>query len=232
MSDHANTVVEVYKATLEFMGKLAVPAAILIVVVMFHQDISKTLEGLRLTKVETPLGSAQFEKIVEDLASAVPGSAEEKRVIRRIETQEDLVKAEIEGGLRQQIPVQGVAVPQGADSMIPKPDASWKTVMGVSWVKPNDLFGRTYFLDVYNQIYIWPIRLDANSKRAMFVINTSNQSSSSGKLIAKDIWVDVGSNYVFEYGGETYRLNLIEIKNAGSIPSNAAYISVDKKINT
>lgn len=220
--------VEIYKASLDFLGKLAVPGAILILALSFLEDLSKTFDGLRLSKLETPLGSAQFEEIIEELASTEPNSAAETKVIRKIEAQEELVRAEIEGGLRNQIPVAGISLPASSAIRAPQPDSPWTVALGTSWVKPNDLFGRTYFLNVENEFYLWPLRLDANTKQAIFTISHPVKPGAKGQTIAENIWIDEGDSYQFKYKNRTYRINLLSIKRP-AIPSNAAYISVDVK---
>jgi len=109
-------------------------------------------------------------------------------------------------------------------------DPSWKPVLGVSWVKPNDILGRTYFLDVNHELYIWPVSLNNNSKRAMFIINTSPKSRKSGEIIADNIWISEGDNHEFTFNRKTYRINLVDIRRAGKIPSNAAFVSVDELV--
>jgi hypothetical protein len=106
---------------------------------------------------------------------------------------------------------------------------NWESLLGISWVKPNDLFGRTYFLSVENRMYVWPIEIDAENNRAKFVVNTSFKSRKSGNQIVDHVWVIVGDSYEFEFADENYKLNLVDIKNAGKIPSRATFISVDKK---
>lgn len=45
MSNIDGLFIEIYKATLEFLGKLAVPGAILVLVLSFQDEISNTFEG-------------------------------------------------------------------------------------------------------------------------------------------------------------------------------------------
>lgn len=107
------------------------------------------------------MGSARFEEIVEDLASDEHDSDEEEQVIRKIEAQQELVRAEIESGLRRQIPVEGVLLPKNSGTKDLQADSSWITVRDTSWVKPNDLFGRTYFLKIDTGLTIWPVKIRA-----------------------------------------------------------------------
>jgi len=96
--NHSNTFVEIYKSTLEFLGKVFVPVVVLIFIFQYREQlsetISKTFEGRRVSAVETLFGSLAFEDISEELATADPGSEQEGRALRKIETGEELVKFE------------------------------------------------------------------------------------------------------------------------------------------
>jgi hypothetical protein len=105
----------------------------------------------------------------------------------------------------------------------------WKTILDVSWVKPNDLFGRTYYLSVKDKFYVWPIEIDADNKRAMFTVNTSLKSRKSGIAIIDNVWISEGQSHEFEFESEKYKLNLVDIRNAGKIPSKATYVTVEQK---
>ncbi|KJY87860.1 hypothetical protein CWB89_02725 [Pseudoalteromonas piscicida] len=222
----------VYKATLEFLGKLAAPAVVLVIAWQFHSDISDALKNQKIRKLETIWGSAEFEeiqKIVKTVKNAPPESKEEADAIRNVEVKEEVVRAELDAGLRMEIPTSGQPKAENEEINAPPTPQNWEVVLGISWVKPNDLFGRTYFLSVEGKMNVWPVEIDEQNKRTLFLINSSTKSRDSGTQYLKPTWVVEGESAKFEGPDKAhYRLVLVDIRNAGKIPSKAAYIQVEK----
>lgn len=224
--------VEIYKATLEFLGKIFVPAVILVAALAYREEVGKALEGLKLSKVDTPLFSAEFAaEVLDGLANPDPDSEERRSALRKIETGVEVVRAELDAGTRREIPTQGIPASESSDIKTPSPGPEWETVLGISWVKPNDLFGRTYFLSAGDGLYVWPTDIDSEGNRAEILVNTSSSSRRDGNTILQPTWIQEGKDQVFDYSGRQYRLNLIDIRNAGKIPSQAAFISVDRRVD-
>lgn len=226
---HASTFVEVYKATLNFFGAISIPLTLLVVCLVYRTEISNAMAGMKVSEVKTPLGDISFaNNIAEDLVSTAPDSVEHENVLQKIELKEESMRAAIDTGLQNETPVAAVEViVPGLEKA--KVGPGWQSVLGISWVKPTDIFGRTYYLDVANTLFVWPLELDKEAKRAKFVINTSAQSRNQGKLVLEQQWLSEGKSVEFSYKNQTYRLNLLDIRKAGKFPSDAAFISVDLK---
>jgi hypothetical protein len=226
---NTSTFVEIYKATLNFLGQISIPLSLLVICLVYRTEISTAMAGMKVSKVKTPLGDISFaNNIAEDLVSTAPDSVEHENVLQKIELKEESMRAAIDTGLQKETPVAAVEVTEpGLEKAQAEP--GWQSVLGISWVKPTDIFGRTYYLDVDNTLFVWPLELDKQAKRAKFVINTSAQSRNKGSLVLEQQWLSEGKYVEFSYKKQTYRLNLLDIRKAGKFPSDAAYISVDVK---
>lgn len=229
MKQQAQTGVEIYRITLDFIGKIMLPSTVLIIAINYNDVIEASLEGLKLSKFESPFVTAQFSEIVNDVSTTETGSPEEKLIIKKIETQEAVVKAQIDSGQRTPIPTPGIIAASQPSVDAALPLILWRQQIPSTWIKPNDIFGRTYFAAVNDGLYIWSTRLDAKTKRAEFTITTSPLSHTSGEIIATGIWLKDKGAYEFLFQGNIYRLNLHSVKKADNFPSHAAYISVDRK---
>lgn len=220
---------EVYIATLDFLARLALPGVILFLLLHFGDDFKEALEGLKVSSIETPVGKIEFvDEVVAGLMSDDP--AQNQQALQTIEEEERVVALEIQAGVRREIPTQGedASTEEGLPEV--QQTAGWESVLGISWVKPNDWLGRTYFLSVENAFFVWPVEIDVGNNRAKFIVNDSRDSRSAGAQILPSRWVKEGDSIEFEFDNRQYRLNLVDIRNAGRIKSKATYISVDRKL--
>ncbi|WP_088329071.1 hypothetical protein [Lacimicrobium sp. SS2-24] len=119
------------------------------------------------------------------------------------------------------VPVEPVAT---------SPITRWQTVLGTSWVKPSDWLGRHFFLTISDGLYVWPVEIDSADKKARFIVNTSHTSRTSGTLVLDRVWLREGQNEIFEYQDTQYRLTLVDIQQAGTLPTDATYIKVERQV--
>ena len=162
---------------------------------------------------------------MEEVTNPDATPKDKEKAEKKIEVAEEVARIAIESGKKQEIPVEAISAPAIKENN--KKD--WTNILGISWVKPNDLFGRTYFLAAKNGIYIWPTFIDKENKRVRFIVNNSRESRAEGSRYVDEVWISIGESHEFIVASKTYRLNLINIKKAGKLPSDAAYISVDEK---
>lgn len=120
--------------------------------------------------------------------------------------------------------------PAIADAGVIENEKVWQNVLGISWVKPSDWLGKHYFLTIQKNLYVWPIEIDKKNKKAKFIINTDYASRSSGDIIVDNAWVKEGESLSFGDGDNDLRLTLVDIRQAGYLPTDATYIKVDKLV--
>lgn len=105
---------------------------------------------------------------------------------------------------------------------------SWQTILPTTWVKPSDWVGRHFFLTIESNLYVWPVEIDEKANKAQFIINTNHGSRSAGEAIINKEWLDIGKRLEFTHHQANYALTLVDIRQAGSLPTNATFVKVDK----
>ncbi len=213
--------VEIYKATLSFISSLAMPMLLVFLFVSYKGELDNALGGMKLSKIDTPFGSADF--IASALVKAKPGSNEEQQLHQAIEIKEDAVAAAIVQGKQTAIPTEGKPVQLSDDNL--SRGADWQPAMAPRWVKPNDIYGRTYYLSLAPGLYLWPLAIEAQSNSVQYRISTSSTDNTQGELVSQS-WITVADTQEFDFRGNHYRLRLESIIKAGKIPSDAAVFSL------
>lgn len=89
-----------------------------------------------------------------------------------------------------------------------------------SWVKPNDLRGKIYFLSVKDSVMIWPIELF--EKSAKILVNTT-KSGREKTEISKEITMKIGETLEIERNSVKYLVTLNDITSAGFWGTKAAF---------
>lgn len=101
-------------------------------------------------------------------------------------------------------------------------------IMPISWVKPSNWIGQRQYLEIDNNLYLWPTLLNSVSEEANIIVNTSNLASDSGRIILKERKIGAGEKVTFTVGEAAYVLKLISIRKAGFFLSDAAYFEAIK----
>lgn len=101
-------------------------------------------------------------------------------------------------------------------------------ILPVSWVKPNDWIGNHYKLKIDTELYVWPIELNDSSNHARIIINTSSNDRSSGNILIDKELMQVGEEKIFWSKEKYYKLKLLSIRQAGNLPTDAAYFTAKR----
>ena len=196
-------------------------------------EFSKQIEDLQNTakEVNNELVSLRSQiEIVTEVADLKEQAAieENSQLLQKIdETQQLALKTQASN--QEKIVVKAAESIPATQEVVVDEGISWENVLNTSWVKPSDIFGRAYFLQIQEGLYVWPLALDTNKKMAEILVNTSKRFRNEREThIFKD-WVDVGQSKEFVFNNNTYRINIVDIKRAGNIPSQAVFLNVDKK---
>ena len=102
----------------------------------------------------------------------------------------------------------------------------WQTIMSVSWVKPNDIIGRRYYLKVDEGIYIWPIGIIESPSGVEIVINSTPKGPEEINNAVEHFRGTLNQNKKsasFLYAGYEYRINFIKVGRAGWSSNPAAF---------
>lgn len=228
---------QVYSDTLAFVAKIALPVVLLSLALIFRTEISALIpnvSGFNFLGVQVDLTPTekQFIQAVNNGDEDTANQLASKVSPDRMQTFVDLKKAALESSnLRPAATdsIEGQAVDKSQYPVVGNSTvgSGWKEVMAVSWVKPNDIFGRVYYLQVDTGVYLWPLDLDQQSGIATVVVNTSSEGRKQGTLL-KAATMKVGEDLAFSNGTTRYKIKLVDINTAGKIKTLAAYFSALK----
>ncbi|NOU52837.1 hypothetical protein HG263_20215 [Pseudoalteromonas sp. JBTF-M23] len=175
----------------------------------------------------------QYRELIEKEKKAKSDSqqclSEKESLASRISTMEENVKVyEKQASDTQEARKETERSSKFIQNELEKASVQCELTLPVSWVKPRDWLGRHYKLTIDKGIYIWPTELDEESSTAKYIINTSSLSRDSGIKLIEDGTISVGSEVTFKYEDASYKLKLLSIRQAGKLPSDAAYFTADK----
>ena len=108
----------------------------------------------------------------------------------------------------------------------PPPDPSWQPILTNTWVKPNDMRGFRYYLQIgRTNLYFWPTLVGVNE--VDFVLTENPAGRDQGVITAGTL--RVGADFRFSYPAGTSSTNMLlkldGIRIAGRWPTRAAFIS-------
>lgn len=225
-----------YKETLNFLGKISLPAALIVSILLFKSEIANILPNIKsasffgvsitLNKEEKKLAEAivqNNEKEAVKLAKAIPDEKIQELVDIRGQSLERSTL--LPTSVKLEANVKKEDLPK---EIIQTPKPSWQVAMDISWVKPNDLFGNIYFIEIDKGIYLWPTKLDQQSGFANILINTSTEGRNKGKLL-EAATIKEGEEFLFTHNAYEYSLKLVDIRKAGVIKTLAGYFYAQKR---